>query len=431
VRKRRLPTIASALAVTSAVSLFTVLPITSAFAQYSATVVMSGLDNPRGLAFGPDGSLYVTEAGTGGSGTTITSGANSQVSYGATSAVSRLLNGVQSRVLTGAPSLSVTKDPGLPNNPNPNFVPGTEASGLQDIAFIGGQAYGLVGFGANPALRSNFTETGAQYFGNIVRLSLDGTNAIQNVVDISGKEITDNPDGNTGNGGIDSNPVSFIALPGGGFAVTDAGANTVWGVTAGGTVTSLTTLFPSPTPAGYPPNSVPPVYQGVPTGMVLGPDGSYYFTQLTGFPFPPGQANIYKYDPLTGMRTVAYSGFTNLLDLAFAPDGSLYALQLNTNGLAPGLLNPNLTPGSGILYKIGTDGNRTIIDNTNLTNPTALAIGQDGAIYVSNQGNSPGVGQVIRIAATAPEPGSLPLVAAGGLLSLVGLVKRRQSRAVK
>jgi len=34
----------------------------------AVTVVMSGLDNPRGLAFGPEGALYVVEAGRGGSG---------------------------------------------------------------------------------------------------------------------------------------------------------------------------------------------------------------------------------------------------------------------------------------------------------------------------------------------------------------------------
>ena len=31
-------------------------------------VVMTGLDNPRDLAFGPEGALYVAEAGRGGDG---------------------------------------------------------------------------------------------------------------------------------------------------------------------------------------------------------------------------------------------------------------------------------------------------------------------------------------------------------------------------
>ena len=32
----------------------------------NATLIASGLNGPRGLAFGPDGALYVAEAGTGG-----------------------------------------------------------------------------------------------------------------------------------------------------------------------------------------------------------------------------------------------------------------------------------------------------------------------------------------------------------------------------
>ena len=39
-----------------------------AAAQTATSVVMSGLDNPRGLAFGPEGALYVAEAGRGGTG---------------------------------------------------------------------------------------------------------------------------------------------------------------------------------------------------------------------------------------------------------------------------------------------------------------------------------------------------------------------------
>ena len=37
-------------------------------AQLGVATVMSGLDNPRGLAIGPEGALYVAEAGRGGDG---------------------------------------------------------------------------------------------------------------------------------------------------------------------------------------------------------------------------------------------------------------------------------------------------------------------------------------------------------------------------
>jgi hypothetical protein len=54
----------------------------TAFAQapqlpVNATLLVSGLEGPRGLRFGPDGNLYVAEAGTGG--TTSTAGECTQV----------------------------------------------------------------------------------------------------------------------------------------------------------------------------------------------------------------------------------------------------------------------------------------------------------------------------------------------------------------
>lgn len=40
----------------------------SSVAATTWQVVVSGLDNPRGLAFGPEGALYIAQAGRGGDG---------------------------------------------------------------------------------------------------------------------------------------------------------------------------------------------------------------------------------------------------------------------------------------------------------------------------------------------------------------------------
>src|SRR5215203_6526968 len=69
--------------------------------------VMTGLDNPRGLAFGPEGGLYVAEAGRGGPGVCVplAEGGGTRC-YGATGAISRLWRGTQERVADALPSLA-------------------------------------------------------------------------------------------------------------------------------------------------------------------------------------------------------------------------------------------------------------------------------------------------------------------------------------
>lgn len=113
----------------------------AAHAQNGFKVVASGLNNPHGLTFGSDGSLYIAEAGIGGDGASLKSGDGSIVSYGATGAVTRLLGDTQTRILTGLPSLGdQTTKP----------FPGAGATGLQDLAFgKDGSLYGVIGISAD------------------------------------------------------------------------------------------------------------------------------------------------------------------------------------------------------------------------------------------------------------------------------------------
>ena len=70
------------------------------------TVVAIGLDNPRGLTFGADGTLYVAEAGRGGSGPCFVSSEPNLVCLGATGAITQVREGTQTRIATGLPSLA-------------------------------------------------------------------------------------------------------------------------------------------------------------------------------------------------------------------------------------------------------------------------------------------------------------------------------------
>src|SRR5215510_3144395 len=98
--------------------------------------VMTGLDNPRGLAWGPEGGLYVAEAGRGGPGACVPlpDGPGLRC-YGPTGAVSRLWHGNQTRVATGLPSLGGQLDGGT-------------ATGPQHVSFQGrGGLYVTIGCG--------------------------------------------------------------------------------------------------------------------------------------------------------------------------------------------------------------------------------------------------------------------------------------------
>ena len=345
-----------------------------------AEIVMSGLNNPRGLAFGPTGALYVAEAGRGGSGPCFV---NAQViCYGPTGAVGRLWRGKQDTVVTGLPSYANAAG---------------RAEGPNAIALLGmGGAYVTIGLETDPTIRSQAPELGG--FARLVHVSAAAFVPGQAdpapgarwefVADLGAYEIAANPDC----GRIDSNPFSLLVEPGG-VIVADAGANALIRRDANGDLATFA-AFPSryTTPQGPEcpgvladfPNTPPS--ETVPTSVVVGPDGAYYVGQLAGFPVVVGAASIYRVVPGTPPE-VFRTGFTFIISLAFDAEGTLYVLQhVDAAGGAA----------TGSLIRVAPDGSRTTII-AGLTRPTSVAIGPDGAIYISHRGISVGTGEVLRI----------------------------------
>ena len=379
------------------------LAVSSALAA-SATPVMAGLDNPRGLAFGRHGALYVVQGGKGGSGPCQVLRGATQC-YGPTGRISRLWRGRQEDVVTGLPSYVATT--------GPEASIGT-AAGPQDIAILGDHAVITIGWGADPALRTTAPAEVWQRFGRLVYASLERSRRFWLGPDVSAYETLANPDG----GAVDSNPYGLLGWFKRGIVVTDAGANDLLRVRRSdasgedhhegrgrdddesdddddegedhdGTRISTLAVFPSrstnpqhPSCAGFPPGT-----DSVPTSVTIGPDGAYYVGELSGVPFCAGNASIYRI--VRGEEPTVYcGGFTTILDHAWGPDGKLYVLQ-HSNG-------PVFFGTQGNVVRVDDGCVKTVV-SPDLNRPGSLAFGPRGKLYVSVNSNATGTGQVVRI----------------------------------
>jgi hypothetical protein len=349
------------------------------------TPVASNLDNPRGLAFGPDGALYVAEAGRGGEGPSIQGpelGAN--LFYGETGAVTRIQNGTQERVVTDLPSLRLVNDPnsGLPTVQNDRG----EALGPQGIGFSqDGEAYLAIGYGSNPAFKNNLGSLGAD-LGKVIAFDLNADDGSwQRRADFAADFVTyerlNNPDGQD----QVSNPYALHVQKDNIFVV-DSGANDLFRVNKDTGNISLESVFDNSRSI----DGIP--YQSVPTSIALGPDGAFYVGEFTGFPFPEGGARIYRVVP--GEQPEIYAdGFTQIIGLAFDLQGNLNVLEYAAQSQS------HSSDIKGVLIQISPDGDCTTLvsEDEGLIGPTGLTTGPDGTIYVSNYGSFAGKGQVVRI----------------------------------
>ena len=370
------------------------VPGAATFAQDASwTVVTEGLDAPRGLEFGPDGTLYVAIAGSGGDECMEAPGPEGpelmKICVGATGSVTAIdvASGEATEVLPGLPSTHIEVEGVL---------------GPPDVAIADdGTIYVLTADGNVP----DAEERAEGDIGGIVWMVGDDGAPVQ-VADLVAYEASANPDG----GVTDSNPNGIVVAPDGSLLVADAGANAVFMIDAEGETTTVATFADTMVEApmmpegegeaeageesgeeaaeGGEPAMLP--MQQVPTHVTIGPDGAAYVTFLRGFPFAPGSSWIARV--AEGEEPTAYAeGLTNAVGSAFSSDGTLYVVEMFTNGMMSG--DP-----TGALKAVPPGGGEpTLVASDGLVTPGGIAVSADDEIYISNGSAQPGGGSIVKL----------------------------------
>jgi len=327
----------------------------------NVSVFAEGLNNPRGLKFGPDGNLYVAEGGAGGTLSSV--GLCDQV----ISPVGPYTGGFTARISKISPDgTRTTVADKLPSTQTSPALGGL-ISGVADVAFVGNTLYAmLAGAGCSHGLAGTDNA--------VLRVNADGTTTM--IADLSAFLKTHpvkNPEPDDFE--PDGTWYSMVEVRGAFFAV-EPNHGELDMITTDGQIRRIVDI--SATEGHI-----------VPTAVAY--DGNFYVGNLNTFPIQEGSSKILKITPSGELKTFA-TGFTTILGVAFDHQHRLYVLE-NTTG------NPRPTPGTGKVLRIDHSGTVQEIAS-GLSLPTAMTFGPDGNLYVSNVGFGPppvGLGQVVKI----------------------------------
>jgi hypothetical protein len=337
----------------------------------SVAVVAQGLDNPRGVAIGANGTVLVAEAGRGGDG---------PGGFGLSGRVISLRHGDVQTVVDALPSA---------------LSPEGEVSGPTNVASAWGRVSVTIG-GGPQAIDARFdTLLAARPHGQRILADIQAYRDAHP----DGTDLDDPPNPTDSNAyGLDATWFGTL--------VTDAAGNELDLVTWRGRTVTVA-KFPNEVMStshipGFPAPAVPG--EAVPTTVAVGPDGYWYVGELKGFPFTPGASKVWRIAPWarnvvcdpaakSGPCTVYADGFTSITGLDFGPDGSLFVVEIVKNGVS-GLFDGSDT--TGALWRV-KHGVRSELVPGRLTAPGDVAVSRDGTIYVTNKSVLIGGGEVLRI----------------------------------
>ena len=328
---------------------------------WTSTVVATGLENPRGIEFGPDRRLYVAEGGLGGSRSTV--GQCRQVpdvgpyTGGFTGRISavNVATGVRNTIARNLPSSETSSSSG-------GFV-----SGVADVTFLHRTLYALIsGAGCSHGLAGTFN--------SIDRIGPGGTAApIVNLSKFQKTHPVAHP--NPGDFEPDGTWYSFVAVGDALYAV-EPNHGEVDVVRPDGSISRLVDV--SATQGHIVPTAIAFVRHGWLGNGVR--KGQFVLGNLNRFvPGAQDHAEVFR---LTrqGQLTEITSGLTAVTGVA-VHYGRIYALESFTGFYAPA---PPVAH-TGTVVQLARDGSwRTIVGG--LSFPTAMTFGDRNTLYISNKG---------------------------------------------